>query len=197
MGKAKRPTTPTETLREMLKRQRKTTDLIMNKNPCKRQAEQQEKPPEVGTRTNPETAPPLKPPVQYRGGNQTKTLTPREGRTPPGRSNALGYRFFIPQDSEFRNSILPVMPRTSGGGEMMNLKTLILAMREAQKTTRDLINVMKDKNNNGDTKDPGDATTTASRDNKGEAKELDTAINALVNAQWSKPDQQHRDEHEE
>ena len=76
-GKEKKPTNPTETLRETLERQRKTTDLIMNKNPCKRQAEQQEKPPEVGTRTNPETAPPLKPPVQYGGGNQTQTFTPR------------------------------------------------------------------------------------------------------------------------
>ena len=52
---------------------------------------------------------------------------------------------------------------------------------EAQKTTRDLINVMKDKNNNGDT------TTTASGDNNGEAKELDNAINALVNAQREVP----------
>ena len=56
-------------------------------------------------------------------------------------------------------------------------------MREAQKTTRELINVMRDKNNNGDTKDPGNDTTTASGDNNGEAKELDDTINALVNTQ--------------
>ena len=34
-GKEKQPTTPTETLRETLERQRKTMDLIMNKNPAK------------------------------------------------------------------------------------------------------------------------------------------------------------------
>ena len=130
------------------------TDLIMNKNSRGGQAKQPKKPPEVDTRTNPETAPPIKPPVQYDGGSQTQTFIPREGRTPPGQNNALGYNFFIPQDSEFGNSILPVIPRT-----------------------RDLINVTKDKNNNGET------TTTASGDNNKEAKELDNAIKVLINAQ--------------
>ena len=153
-GKEKKPTNPTETLRETLERQRKTTALIMNKNPREGQAKQQEKPPKGDTRTNPETAPPIKPPVQYDGGSQTQTFIPREGRTPPGQNNALGYNFFIPQDSEFGNSILPVIPRT-----------------------RDLINITKDKNNNGET------TTTASGDNNKEAKELDNAIKVLINAQ--------------
>ena len=131
----------------------------------------------MDTRTKPETEPSNKPPAQYDGGSQTQTFTPREGRTPTGRNNGLGHGFFIPQDSKFGNSIMPVIPRTSGGGGTRNLKTLIFAMREAQNTTRDLINVIKDKNNNGET------TTNSSGDNNGEAKELDNAINALVNAQ--------------
>ena len=43
-GKEKKPTNPTETLREALERQRKTMNLIMNKNPCKRQAKLKGKP---------------------------------------------------------------------------------------------------------------------------------------------------------
>ena len=94
-GKEKKTTTPTETLRETLERQRQTTDLIMNKNPGKRQSKQ-EKPPEVGTIANCETAPPLKPPVQYGGGNQTQTLIPSwPGKEDPRPARAT------PSDTDF------------------------------------------------------------------------------------------------
>ena len=71
------------------------------------------------------------------------------------------YRFLIPQHSKFGNSKLSVIPRTSGGGETRHPGA-------EEEKTNDPINIIKDKNNNGNTKDPGNTTTTASGDNNGQ-----------------------------
>lgn len=81
--------------------------------------ERQKKLLKVGNGAGLVATPPPSLPVQPAGGSPAQAIISGEGRITSGQRNALesanksSYGFFIPQDSDFGNIILPVIPRIS------------------------------------------------------------------------------------